>query len=151
MLLKMISRLFEFSFCMVFGLVLAHADDQLYPSNHVNYGTADQVGWRNTRNYKVGFEIELAKRISAQFDINDFYLATLQDYLYSDNGPAVLINAKASSKHVGWEPDLQVSYKANNRLTIGAVFARLNCGAFLKQSTQGRPFSYSYIYWEYQY
>ncbi len=125
--------------------------DQLYASNHSNYGIADQVGWRNTINYKVGFEIGITKKLKAQFDVNDFYLATLQDSLYTDNGSAVVKNSTASSRHVGVEPDLQLTYKANRNLTIGAGYGRLICGKFLKESSPGQSFSYPYVYWEYRY
>jgi hypothetical protein len=125
--------------------------DQLYASNHSNYGIADQVGWKNTRNYRLGIAAEAGSRIKIQFDVNDFYLATTRDALYSDNGSAAVTNTRATSSHVGWEPDIQATFKANERLTIGAGFARLFCGEFLKQSTPGNSFTYSYVYWEYKY
>jgi hypothetical protein len=125
--------------------------DQLYASNHSNYGIADQIGWRNTRNYRIGIETEAGSRVKIQLDVNDFYLATIHDALYSDNGSAVITNAKATSSHIGWEPDIRVTFKANKRLTIGTGFARLFCGEFLKQSTQGNSFTYPYVYWEYRY
>ena len=122
--------------------------DQLYASNHANYGIADQIGWRNTSNYEVGFEFEPLKKTRLQLDLNDFYLATLRDSLYSDGGSAIVTNPKATSKHVGWEPDLQFTYAANRQLSIGAGFGRLNCGGFLKQSTQGHSYNYPYLTWE---
>jgi hypothetical protein len=125
--------------------------DQLYASNHSNYGIADQIGWRNTRNYRIGIEAEAGRRIKIQFEVNDFYLATTHDALYSDNGSAIVTNTKATSSHVGWEPDIQMTFKANKRLTIGAGFARLFCGEYLKQSTQGNSFTYPYVYWEFRY
>lgn len=125
--------------------------DQLYASNHSNYGITDQVGWRNTINYKIGLEVGLTKKLKVQFDVNDFYLATLQDSLYTDNGSAVVKNSAATSRHIGVEPDLQLTYKANKSLTIGAGYGRLICGQFLKQSSQGESFSYPYVYWEYRY
>jgi hypothetical protein len=125
--------------------------DQLYASNHSNYGIADQVGWRNTSNYKMGFEFEATKRFKIQFDVNDFYLATLQDALYSDNGSAVITNTKAISKHIGVEPDLQLTFKMNNQVTLGAGYGRLIPGKYLKDSTSGYSYNYPYIYWEFKY
>jgi hypothetical protein len=125
--------------------------DQLYPVNHSNYGIADQVGWKNTNNYKLGFEFQPRKNIRIQIDIGDYYLATLQDSLYTDGGGAILTNTKASSKHVGWEPDLQITYTPNRHLTLLAGYGRFNCGAFLHQSTQGQSFNYPYLSWEYRF
>jgi len=125
--------------------------DQLYAVNHANYGIADQVGWRNTCNYKVGFEFEATKRLKIQFDVNDFYLATLQDALYTDNGSSVVTNTKATSKHIGVEPDLQLVFKMNSQVTLGAGYGRLNPGKFLKESTSGYSYNYPYVYWEFKY
>jgi hypothetical protein len=146
--------IFEYNFAsgdQAKGDGIKGAFDQLYASNHSNYGIADQIGWRNTKNYKLGFEVEAINRLKVQFDVNDFYLATIRDALYTDNGSAVLTNTKATSNHVGWEPDLQATFKYNKHLTVGAGLANLFCGAFLKQSTQGHSFTYSYLYWEYRY
>lgn len=125
--------------------------DQLYASNHSLYGIADQVGWRNTSNYKVGFEVQATKKMKVQFDVNDFYLATLQDAFYTDGGSAVVTNTKAASKHIGWEPDLQVTYKVHKQVTVGGGFGRLVPGEYLKQSTAGHSYNYPYIYWEFRY
>jgi hypothetical protein len=125
--------------------------DQLYASNHSLYGIADQAGWKNTRNYKIGFEVQATKSLKVQFDVNDFYLATRQDAYYTDSGSSVLTNAKSTSRHIGWEPDLQATYKVNKQVTIGGGFGRLVPGAYLKQSTAGFAFNYPYIFWEFRY
>ncbi len=125
--------------------------DQLYASNHSHYGIADAVGWKNTSNYKVGLDIQAHKRLRIQFDINNFYLATTQDALYGDNGTAIVTNIKATSRHVGWEPDIQVNFKVSNSINIGAGYGALIPGRFLKQSTAGNVYHYPYILWEFQY
>ena len=125
--------------------------DQLYPSNHAFYGIADQVGWRNTRNTKIGFEVEPTRRLKVQFDVSDFYLATLQDALYTDSGLPVLTNTNAGSKHVGWEPDLQFTFKLNKQNTVGVGYGRMNPGRFLKDSTAGHAYNFPYVYWECRY
>jgi hypothetical protein len=125
--------------------------DQLYAVNHSYYGIADCVGWRNTSNYKIGLEVEATKRLKIQFDVNDFYLATLQDAYYTDNGNAVVTNTKATSKHIGLEPDLQVTYKLSKMVNVGGGYGRLIPGTFLKQSTAGHPYNYPYIFWEFKY
>ncbi len=125
--------------------------DQLYAVNHSYYGIADQVGWRNTSNYKIGLEVQATKRLKLQLDVNDFYLATLQDAFYTDNGNAVVTNTKATSKHIGWEPDIQVTYKLTKQINIGGGYGRLMPGAFLKQSTQGHPYNFPYLTWDFRY
>ncbi len=125
--------------------------DQLYAVNHSFYGIADQVGWRNTSNFKIGFESQVTKRLKLQFDVNDFYLATLQDALYADNGGAVVTNTKATSGHVGWEPDIQVTYKLSKQINVGGGYGRLIPGAFLKQSSQGHAYNFPYLTWDFRF
>jgi hypothetical protein len=125
--------------------------DQLYAVNHSLYGIADQTGWRNANNYKIGFEVQATKRLKLQFDVNDFYLATLEDALYADNGSSVIRNTKAASSHIGWEPDLQVTYKLTKQINVGGGYGRLIPGAFLKQSTSGHPYNFPYLIWDFRY
>jgi hypothetical protein len=125
--------------------------DQLYAVNHFYYGIADQVGWKNTRNYKIGIEVQATKRLKIQIDLNDFYLATLQDALYTDNGGTVITNTKATSKHVGTEPDVQVMYKLTKQISVGGGYGRLIPGGFLKQSSPGRSYNFPYLSWEFRY
>jgi hypothetical protein len=125
--------------------------DQLYPSNHPLYGIADVVGWRNTSNYKVGLDVQATKRLRLQFDVNNFYLATTQDALYTDGGSAAVTNRKATSRHVGWEPDLQATFKVSKMVNVGAGYGALIPGKFLKESTAGHTYHYPYLHWEFQY
>jgi len=125
--------------------------DQLYAVNHSYYGIADQIGWRNTNNYKIGFEAQATKRLKVQIDLNNYYLASLQDALYTDNGNTVIANAKATSKHVGWEPDVQVMYKLTKQISVGGGYGRLLPGEFLKQSTPGHAYNFPYLSWEFRY
>ncbi len=125
--------------------------DQLYAVNLPYYGIADQVGWRNTSNYRIGFEVQATKRLKVQFDLYDFYLATLQDALYTDNGNAVVSNIRATSKHVGLEPDVQVTYMLTRQINIGGGYGRLIPGAFLKQSSPGHPYNFPYLTWDIRY
>jgi hypothetical protein len=125
--------------------------DQLYACNHSLYGIADQVGWRNASNYKIGVEVDMTNRLRLQFDVNDCYLATLADALHADNGSSVLSNAKATSKHFGYEPDLQVTFKMNKQGSLGAGFARVIPGRFLKESTAGYSYNYPYVFWAFKY
>ncbi len=125
--------------------------DQLYAVNHPYYGIADQVGWRNTSNYKAGLEVQVTGRLRLQFEVNDFYLATVQDAMYADNGSAVVANARATSRHVGWEPDIQVTCKLTGQINIDGGYGRLFPGAFLKQSSPGHSYNFPYLTWDFRY
>ncbi len=111
--------------------------DQLYPSNHSQYGIADQVGWRNMRTARLGFDAVLRKKLKVQGDWNNFYLANVQDGLYNDSGTRVVLNRKATSKHVGNELDMIGTYQHSKTLTFGGGLGYLIAGQYLKQSTNG--------------
>ncbi|MBZ5607110.1 MAG: alginate export family protein [Acidobacteriia bacterium] len=119
--------------------------DQLYASNHQYYGIADQVGWKNLRNPRIGFDFVATKRVKLRADFNEFYLATTQDGLYNASGTRTVLNTHASSRHVGSEADFQVQYQWSEGLQFGIGFARLFAGEYLKQSTKADGYSYPYV------
>src|SRR5262249_12719365 len=57
--------------------------DQFYPSNHSYNGMIDQFGWKNLKNVRGGFDCVLWNQLKYRIDVNDFYLATVQDSLYN--------------------------------------------------------------------
>ena len=85
--------------------------DQLWASNHQYYGIADQVGWRNLRNPRAGFDCLVAKNLKLRADFHEFYPATVQDGLYNAGGTRTVMNGRASSRHVGSEFDIQTQYQ----------------------------------------
>jgi hypothetical protein len=125
--------------------------DQLYPTNHFYFGTADQVGWRNVHNVMTGAEWRLSKKMRLRTDYHSFWLASRQDALYADGGAAIVRNPLASSSHIGQEFDCWFLYRIHDRLQLGAGLGRLRPGRFLKDSTRGAPFTYPYIQWQYSF
>jgi Alginate export len=121
--------------------------DQLYASNHAFYGIADLMGWRNMRTYRVGFEINPMKKLNCKADLNDFYLATVQDGLYSGGGARTVLNPNATSRHVGAEIDLQGTWTWSKYLSFGGGIARLFRGEYLRQSVTSNGYLYPYVSW----
>ena len=125
--------------------------DQLYPSNHNVFGMADQVGWRNLLHWKWFLECTPRTNLKLILTLNNMYLATLQDGLYNSSGSVVVRNPKATSRHIGWEPDMQLDYSFSKKLTAGVGIARLFPGKFLTQSTPGHAYTYPCFMWEYKF
>ena len=121
--------------------------DQLFASSHSVYGLADQVGWRNMRQLRGGFDFLVTRKVKVRADWNDFYLATVQDGLYNSSGTPTVLNRRATSTHVGREADFQALYQLSSNTGFGAGIARLFPGAYLKQSTAGTAYMYPYIFW----
>jgi hypothetical protein len=109
--------------------------DQMYASTHAKWGVADLVGWRNMHHAAAKFEFSATKRLKVNTGINHVWLATVQDGWYGSSGTRVVLNRKASSRDLGWEPDVYVAYTVTRDLTLGAGVGILFGGGFVKQST----------------
>jgi hypothetical protein len=120
--------------------------DHLFPTNHNKYGTADQIGWRNMGDMMGGLDWRPNKEWRAQLDYHAFYLATVQDGLYTNGGGLVLRNPSATSRHVGNEIDLQVSYRRPPHWQLGVGIAHLFPGEYWKQSSRGSAVTAPYVF-----
>lgn len=113
--------------------------DQLYPTNHGIYGFTDQIGRRNTRNYRAGLWIHPRKAVLVRTEFNGFWLASRYDALYSAGGavsvPAVAGGAVAT--HVGNECDFGVEFPVNRYYSLGGQYGHLFPGSFLKHYSPG--------------
>jgi hypothetical protein len=109
--------------------------DQMYASTHAKWGLADLVGWRNMHHAAAKFEFSPHKRLKVNTAINHLWLATVQDGWYGSSGARVILNRKSTSRDLGWEPDVFLTYTATRDLTIGAGVGALYGGGYVKQST----------------
>jgi len=121
--------------------------DQLYGGMHNFLGVADRLGWRNTRNVRAGLELNPSKRFKLSFDLRDLALATTADSLYLANGSKSLTNTKATSRHVGLEPDVFATFAVGKNDAMGFGLGYVIPGAFLKQTTQGKPYVFPYVFY----
>jgi hypothetical protein len=109
--------------------------DQVYASTHAKWGVADLVGWRNMHHAAAKFEFSATKRLKVNTAVNHMWLATVQDGWYGSSGARVVLNRKATSRDLGWEPDVYVAYTVTRDLTVGGGVGILYGGGFVKQST----------------
>ena len=121
--------------------------DQIYPSAHDKMDFADQFGWRNIEDLRTGVIENVAKRFTFTEMVDNVWLATKNDAVYSASGaPSVPAHPLATSKHLGTELDLVGTFKQNAHVTYGFGFAHLFTGAFLQQATQGQNYNYPFAY-----
>jgi hypothetical protein len=108
---------------------------------------ADQFGRRNIEDLRTGVMEDVAKRFTFTEMLNNLWLATKNDAVYSSSGAAsVAADLRATSKHLGTELDLIGTFKQDAHVTYGFGFAHLFTGAFLKQATPGKSYNYSFTY-----
>ena len=109
--------------------------DQMYTSTHAKWGLANLVGWRNMHHAAAKFEFSPHKRLKVNTAVNHLWLASVQDGSYGSSGARVVLNRKATSRDLGWEPDVFAAYTVTKDLTVGAGVGALFGGGFVKQST----------------
>ncbi len=126
--------------------------DQLYPTGHDKYGLADQVGWRNIHQLRAGVEVKPSAKWTIVPNYHNYWLASATDSLYAASGAAIArkIDGTAGT-HVGQELDISTVYALNKQMQIGAGFAHLFPGEFLKKATRGHGYNSPYVMFTYSF
>jgi hypothetical protein len=120
--------------------------DQLYPTGHDKLGLSDQVGWRNVRHIREGFEVSPFKATPVSVSYHTWWLDDRADGLYAASGMLVArVPGGAASSHVGQEIDVQVTRPLTPQLQLAAGYAHMFTGAFLKQATPGASYSHPFV------
>jgi len=120
--------------------------DQLYPTGHDKLGLADQIGWKNIHDARAGVEIKPAAKWQMAGSYHSFWLASPTDALYSASGALVTRSPDGiAGRHVGQEIDGQLAYAYSPQLQIGAGYAHLIPGEFLKSTTPGHSYNFPYV------
>ncbi len=121
--------------------------DQLYASNHARYGQADLVGWRNIHHFGMNVEMYPAKPLKVTTGVSRFFLASLGDGLYNASGSRTVFLKTATSKDIGWEADVAMTYAVSKELSLGAGLGALFAGPYLKQAGASDTFYAPYVLW----
>ncbi len=124
--------------------------DPIYPSTHDKLGIADQIGWRNIRDFRGGLDLHPARKWALNTSYHDFWLANAHDALYPTRGSVVAKDyAGTDGTHIGTEFDAQAIYKPTVQTQIGAGIGHLMAGEFLKDTTKGQNYTYPYFLVDY--
>jgi len=120
--------------------------DILYPTAHGHYGLADQVGWRNIHDLRLGVEGRPHGKVRLALDYHSWWRASLQDGLYNSGG-ALLVRGRgpADGRHVGQELDLQAFFAVNPRIQIAGGIGHIFPGTFLKRASPGASYTFPYV------
>jgi hypothetical protein len=77
------------------------------------------MAWRNIADWRAGVDFTPLKKLKARVDFRDYWLATVQDGLYSGTGTRTVFNAKATSNHVGAGVETQFLWTFSPKMTWG--------------------------------
>lgn len=120
--------------------------DQLYPTGHDKLGLADQVGWKNIRHARAGFELKPAAKWQLTGSYHSWWLDRVTDGLYSASGALVTRSATGTAgRHVGQEADAMATYVYSPQLQINGGLAHVFPAEFLKNATAGHAYTYPYV------
>jgi len=119
----------------------------LYPTAHDRHGLSDQVGWRNIHHLRGTVEIKPRPKWTLTPSYNAFWLADPRDALYNSQGNVVVARVPDGSagRWVGQELDIATAYSISRVTQIGAGFAHIFPGTFLRHATPGQAYSYPYL------
>jgi hypothetical protein len=120
--------------------------DQLYPTGHDKMGLADQVGWKNIHDVRGGIEYKASPKLTLAGSYHSWWLASPTDALYNAAGAAIVkVASGAAGRHVGQEADIQMTYAMKSTTSIGAGYANIFPGTFLKNATPGKQYRIPYV------
>jgi hypothetical protein len=120
--------------------------DQLYATAHDKYGLADQVGWRNIHDVRVGFDLSPFKATPITVNYHSYWLAESRDALYAASGAVLArVPVGAASRKVGQEIDVQMIRPLSPQLALNAGYSHLFAGPFLEQATPGRSYTGPFV------
>jgi hypothetical protein len=120
--------------------------DYLYGAQQPLVSLTGQVAWRNIGNWRAGVDFLPFKKLTVKVDFRDYWLATVQDGLYNGFGTRTVLNAKATSTHVGEGVEAQFVYAITPKTGLGVGVGNLAPGAYLKQSGKTTGYVYPYFY-----
>lgn len=119
---------------------------QVYPAVHDSSGLADQVGWQNLKEFRTGSRFFVARNWAVAGVYVDWYLANAKDAFYNASGTVIGRDTTGKSgTHIGQELDLETSYRLSRQIEVGAGISHILPGEFLKQTTPGKTYTYSYV------
>ncbi len=118
--------------------------DNLYPTNHKFYGSADMQAWKNMNELELGVEYKPNASVDLKVHFHGFGLRNASDGWYGAGGG---INTKpggtyldvtgASGRDVGTELDFDATYRVNKNWTASAGIGLFNPGSFVRRQNGG--------------
>jgi hypothetical protein len=112
--------------------------DNLFPTNHRNYGTMDFFSWQNMHNLRLASSVKPTKRLTVTLDLHGFWLANTDDAFYTVAGAARTAGGygikPGSGSFVGMETDLNTSYRFTSYAALQGGYGHFFVGDYVKNS-----------------
>jgi hypothetical protein len=106
----------------------------LFPTNHLHYGYADQVGWANIINLRVGVLVQPSAKWRIRFDYHHFRRPEEEGAWIGAGGGVVRPGAPGTSSHLADEFDVVVTWLPMKALAVELGWAIFLPGGFIEDT-----------------
>jgi hypothetical protein len=120
--------------------------DNLYPTNHIHYGSMDRFSWRNMHNIKLSASAKPTEKLTVKCDLHFFWLDDTDDAWYNAGGGVIRAGGTpGADDYVGEELDLTIKYKYNKHLTIMAGYSHFFAEDFVDDTGSDDDADWAFI------
>jgi hypothetical protein len=117
----------------------------LFPTNHLYYGYADQVGWANVVNLRVGVLLQPAAKWKVRFDYHHFRRPEEQGAWVGAGGVVIRPGQAGASSHLADEFDLVVTWIPVKALSLELGWALFLPGGFIEDTGSSPTSHFVYL------
>ena len=117
----------------------------LYPTNHLYYGYADQVGWENLFNVRVGILLKPTPKWRIRIDYHYFDRPEEQGNWGGAGGRTIRTGQAGASSHLGDEIDLVVTWLPSKPLSLEFGWAVFLPGGFVEDTGDSPTSHFVYL------
>lgn len=126
----------------------------LFPSNHSNFGYMDEFGWRNLHDARVQITAKPAKTVDLDLNYHAFWLADTSDYWFRSNGLSTLrtktpdgrdVRRIGASSFAGHELDFVAKWSPTEWLKIDVGYSHFFAGDYLRDTGPADDADFGYV------
>ena len=125
----------------------------LFPSNHAQYGFMDALGWRNLHDARFSLSAKPRKNVEVTFDYHAFWIADTSDYWYGSSGNSILrtvtsgndVRTIGARNFAGHELDFTTSWKVNAHLSVLVGYSHFFAGDYLRDTGAHSDADFGYL------
>ncbi len=106
--------------------------ENLFPTNHTQYGYMDYVGWRNMKDLRFSVSAKPEKSVKVSLDYHIFSLASTADNWYAASGAIFRTTPPGNAEtEMGQELDLTAGMLLKEKLQLDAGYGHFSPGSYI--------------------
>ena len=119
--------------------------DNLFPTNHINYGYMDRFSWRNIHNIRLSASAKPTEKLTVKADLHFFWLDDSNDAWYNAGGGVIRPGTPGADDFVGEEIDLTAKYKLNKHVALQAGYSHFFAADFVEDTGSDDDADWAYF------